>query len=99
MRLFEDAVRLVDQDRQEDYGNPQKLGQAIVKGWEIIFSFGFSYKTYCYAMMWLKMCREMTNHKEDNDRDLLGYLLMKVKEDEKNEQTLQRGVDTERDIS
>lgn len=34
-----------------------------------------------YAMMWLKMCRELIKHKEDNDKDLMGYLIMKVRED------------------
>lgn len=50
-------------------------------GWKVIFSFGFEFKHCMYAMMWLKMCRELIKHKEDNDKDLMGYLIMKVRED------------------
>ena len=99
MSLFETAKKLVDEDRQKDYGNPQKLWSIVAKGWEIIFSFGISARTCIMAMLWLKLARELIKPKKDNRDDLGGYLLILDRLEDNNEQTIQGSMDTEGDLS
>lgn len=81
-RKVHEALRLVDEDRNADYGDPKVLWAMVAKGWEVIFASGFGYKNCMFAMMWLKMCRELVKHKEDNGLDTLAYLLMKLRNDD-----------------
>lgn len=81
-RHIREALRLVDEDRNKDYGDPKVLWTMVAKGWEVIFSKGFGYKNCMFAMVWLKMCRELVIHKEDNGVDALAYMLMKLRDDD-----------------
>lgn len=84
-RRVREALRLVDEERDADYGDPKVLWGMVAKGWEVIFADGVDYNKCMFAMMWLKMCRELVKHKEDNGVDTLAYLLMKLRSDDEQQ--------------
>jgi hypothetical protein len=72
--IFEQAQKLVDGNRQNDYGTPQKNWSDIAKVWSGILGFDVTAEKAALCMVGLKCVREAYKHKEDNIIDAIGYL-------------------------
>ena len=74
MQLFSEGKRLVEEDRQKDYGDPKRLWSIVAQFWGLLFQiFGMTPRTCAAAMLLLKVIRELINHKQDNLDDIEGY--------------------------
>lgn len=73
--ILEEAERLIYGDREQDYGSPRKNFDDIATGWEVIFGTHITARQICWAMNWLKTCRDINGSpKRDNPVDAAGYL-------------------------
>lgn len=66
--------RLVDSDREAQYGNPVENMARIGKAWEAILGIPVSGHKAALCMTALKLVREAKTHKEDNLLDAEGYI-------------------------
>ena len=70
------AKAIVGDQTQHQYGSPAVNFGRIAQGWEVIFDDGhFTEERIALAMVWLKICRQLQQHKQDNLIDAIGYLL------------------------
>ena len=74
-RIITDAVLIVNGDGQQQYGHPRDNFQRIANGWTTIFNTTVTPEQVALAMMWLKITRELHQHKHDNLVDIIGYTL------------------------
>ena len=74
-RLITEATLIVNGHRSQTYGHPKHNFQRIAAGWEQIFNTSISLEQVALAMIWLKVAREINQHKTDNLIDIIGYTL------------------------
>lgn len=68
------AYDIVHSVRMEQYGHPYENQVILKKLWEGIFGIEVSFTQINFALMALKMCRELTNPGHmDNVDDIAGY--------------------------
>ena len=72
----ESAKTLIENDRQEQYGDPKENFNNIAKMWSVILNTEVTAKQVCLCMSSLKVCREAYKSKEDNIIDAIGYLAL-----------------------
>lgn len=70
------ALKLVHGERPLQHGHPLDVFSRVKVGWSVIFGVPLDYTQVCYAMVWLKMCRELAGggrEDEENNIDGVGY--------------------------
>lgn len=78
--LFQSASRIINGNRQDQYGNPENSFNLIAMRWSQIISAKtgisvvLSGKDVALMMTDLKIARELTQHHRDNIIDAVGYL-------------------------
>lgn len=68
-----DRVKSILSERQAAYSHPVYNFANIAKMWEVIFGIPVSTAQVALAFEALKICRELTEPKEDNHLDGIGY--------------------------
>lgn len=71
--ILEKAAKIVEGQRQDDYGPPEDNFADIAKGWSVLAKTRITPKQVALMMGWLKIVRENNKPKEDNLVDLAGY--------------------------
>jgi len=71
-----DAVRLVNTDRQEEYGTPQENLGRIAALWSCYLGTKVSEEDVAILMALLKISRMKAGYKRDNTVDGVAYLLL-----------------------
>ena len=74
MSVLEEADKIINGPRQNDYGSADVSFQMIGKAWESILHAPVSAHQVALCMAALKLVRESYNHKEDNLIDAAGYI-------------------------
>jgi hypothetical protein len=69
----QEAARLVDGDRQDDYGHPYEDFTRTAAMWTAIFGHTITAEQVALAMVALKISREVNKPKRDNIVDGIGY--------------------------
>jgi hypothetical protein len=73
----EEAIRIVNGQRREDYGSAEDSTQAIADAWSAYLGIEVSKRDFCWMMVLLKAFRDKGgNPKRDNVVDGHGYLLL-----------------------
>lgn len=73
MNVLEEALSLVEGDRNESYGDPAIKYRIIAKIWSILFQTEITPSQAVIAQIVVKLVRENLKHKRDNIVDLAGY--------------------------
>lgn len=71
--ILQEAERIVNGDRNDDYGDMKKSFENIAKGWSVIANSEITAHQVGLMMVWLKVCRENNKPKRDNLVDIAGY--------------------------
>ena len=71
--ILEEADKLINGDRKEDYGDVRESFERIAKLWSVVLGIEVTSKQVNLCMMQLKMSREIGKHKRDNLVDICGY--------------------------
>lgn len=71
---LENALVVVNGDRQSDYGSPEENMQTIANLWGELLNISVTSEQVCLMMIALKLARESHKHKEDNLIDMAGYV-------------------------
>lgn len=71
--ILQEAERIVNGDRNQDYGDMKTSFENIAKGWSVIAGKEISAHQVGLMMVWLKICRENNKPKRDNIVDIAGY--------------------------
>lgn len=72
--VLTEALDLVNGARQAAYGKPEDNWADTSAGWAVIFRDGVTPARCAMAMVWAKLCRELTQPKRDNRVDAAGYV-------------------------
>lgn len=72
--ILPEAHLLINGDRNKSYDHPLDNFKRIKKGWEVIFGIDITEEQVGLAMAWVKIAREVYQHKRDNLVDGAGYL-------------------------
>ncbi len=70
-----DAVDLINNERQQEYGDPKLMYDALAVRWNQ-YKKPYSAETICLMLTDMKLVRELTKPKYDNLRDAIGYLCL-----------------------
>jgi hypothetical protein len=81
-RLMEDAIQVINGDRQDQYGNPEDSFRDIAVRWEqylkargkLLYGEHINADDVAFMMADLKMARECHQSKRDNRIDQVGYM-------------------------
>jgi hypothetical protein len=68
-----EGKKLVDGERQKQYGDPVPNMKRIAEGWSILIGTLITSNQVPLMMIWLKMVRENENHLDANVDDIEGY--------------------------
>ena len=71
--FFDECEKLVNCDRQADYGRPEYNLRAIAAMAEQVLDRTFTASDIALIFLCVKLCREGKNHKRDNLLDLACY--------------------------
>jgi len=71
-----EAQAIVYGNREEIYGPPGETLERTAQIWSVIFGVPVTAEQVCWAMVGLKMAREVNATKRDNLVDALGYLML-----------------------
>lgn len=74
--ILEEASRLINGERQQDYGNPGACFGKIAAMWGAYLGHDLSRVDVANMMCLLKLARESQYHKHDNLLDACGYLAL-----------------------
>ena len=77
-QILEEASRLINNDRQSDYGPPSENFNRVALGWELILGTEVSAEQVALCMAWLKIARLTGggNPGDDSYIDGAGYLAL-----------------------
>jgi hypothetical protein len=77
-QILEEASRLINGDRQSDYGPPSENFNRVALGWELILGAEVSAEQVALCMAWLKIARLAGggNSSDDSYIDGAGYLAL-----------------------
>ncbi len=73
MNILEEANKLVDGDRNKDYGSPLEDFRRTAKMWSAIIGIEIDPRKIPLCMIALKISRECNKPKKDNLVDIAGY--------------------------
>lgn len=73
-QILQDALALVNADRQNDYGSPAESFRRIAALWSVYLGHPVSCRDVACLMALLKLGREAHRHKPDNLIDAAGYI-------------------------
>ena len=71
-----EAAGIIYGEREQTYGNPGANFERIAAIWSVIFGAEVTPQQVGWAMVGLKMAREIHKAKDDNLVDALGYLML-----------------------
>jgi len=71
--ICQEADRLVNEDRSNQYGHPKENFEVIAKLWSIILQKPITSHQVALCMILLKVSREAYKHKRDNLTDICGF--------------------------
>ena len=71
--VLDEAKRIVNGDRNEQYGEPEDTFAEIAALWEIYLECAISPRDVAMMMILLKVARDNNKHKRDNLVDICGY--------------------------
>jgi hypothetical protein len=71
-----DAIRLIESDRQRDYGSPENNIGRISALWSAYLGVTISEENVSAMMVLLKLSRTRGGYKRDNSVDGVAYLLL-----------------------
>lgn len=71
--ILNEADRLVDFDRGNDYGDPKIMYKRMARLWSAIIGYDLTPEQVILCMIATKLGRESLKHKRDNLVDLAGY--------------------------
>lgn len=74
MTITEEAQKLVNGDRQKDYGDMQESFQRIAGLWSAYIGRHLDALDVCKMMMLLKISRAKNNNHRDSYVDIVGYV-------------------------
>lgn len=74
MKVLDEAISLVEGDRQRDYDSPAVNFDRIIRGWEVILGIPITLRQFMWMMVWLKAARDVGTPKRDNVVDAAGYI-------------------------
>lgn len=70
--VLENAAEVI-KIRQAQYGPPVTNMENIARGWSVILGVEVTADQVALAMVWMKVVRELNEHKADNLVDIAGY--------------------------
>lgn len=73
---LEEASKLINGDRQADYGTPQENFDRIAKGWSVLLETDVTPEMVALCMAWLKMARLVNGPHHDSYVDGCGYMAL-----------------------
>lgn len=71
--INQEADRIINGQRREDYGPADESFKNIATGWGVIFGTDVSPHQVVLAMTWLKCCRALNGYQRDSFVDICGY--------------------------
>lgn len=74
--IAQEADRLVNGPKREEYGDPIKSLVSIASRWSVILGVNVTPEKFCELMIELKMNRECAKAKRDNRTDAIGYIIL-----------------------
>lgn len=74
MSVLDEAEKIINGPRQDQYGHASESFAMIGKAWESILHHPVSAEQVALCMTALKLVRESYRHKEDNLVDAAGYI-------------------------
>ena len=75
MSLYEQAQKLVHNDKRESYGPMYESFNKIAAIWSCILNIPIDAKQVALCMLGMKLSRESNKHQEDNIVDFYGYCI------------------------
>lgn len=77
-QIVERALKITGDggERRKEYGSVPKSSEKIAKGWSVLFGIDITGKQVLQAMVWFKLVRENHKHKDDNNIDMVGYIIL-----------------------
>lgn len=73
---LEEALMLINGDRQANYGTPQENFDRIAKGWSVLLEADVTPEMVALCMAWLKMARLVNGPHHDSYVDGCGYIAL-----------------------
>ena len=74
--ILKEADRIINGDRQEAYGPPEKNFNRIAAGWSVILGQDVSAEQVALCMAWLKIARLVNGPHEDSYVDAAAYMAL-----------------------
>jgi hypothetical protein len=71
--ILEEADKLIDSTKREEYGSIEDSFQGIADIWAVILKRTVTRQEVALCMLGLKLYRESFKHKPDNLIDIVGY--------------------------
>lgn len=71
--INEEADRIINGQRREDYGSADESFKRIATGWSVILGVEVTAMQVVQAMVWLKVCRAINKFDRDSYVDICGY--------------------------
>ncbi len=75
-KVLEEAINLINGDREKDYGAPSKNFQTIADMWSAYLGYGVSARDVCNMMALLKIARLKNGQSRDSSLDGAAYLAL-----------------------
>jgi len=73
--ILDEAKKLINGKRQEDYGSPKTNMDKIAEFWSAYLCMTIKGEDVCAMMALVKIARMITGHKKrDNPKDVVGYM-------------------------
>jgi len=73
---LDEASKLINGDRQANYGTPQENFDRIAKGWSVLLETDVTPEMVALCMAWLKMARLVNGPHHDSYVDGCGYMAL-----------------------
>ena len=73
---LEEAGKLINGDRQADYGTPQENFTRISKGWSVLLETDVTPEQVALCMAWVKLARLVNGPHHDSYVDGCGYIAL-----------------------
>lgn len=73
LSILQEAEKIINGDRAQDYGSVKDNFTMIAKGWELIVEAPITPEQVGLMMVWLKVARQINKPKRDNLVDIAGY--------------------------
>ena len=74
--ILETAAKLINGDREQNYGTPEENFNRIAAGWSVILEKDVSAEQVALCMAWLKIARLVNGPHEDSYIDAAAYVAL-----------------------